>query len=58
VFVIGDTPHDIACGKVIGAQTIGVATGGYTVDELRACKPTAVFTDLSDTTAVLAVLDR
>jgi phosphoglycolate phosphatase len=25
--IIGDTPHDIECGKVIGAQTIAVATG-------------------------------
>lgn len=58
VFVIGDTPHDIACGKAIGARTIGVATGRYSVNELRAHAPTAVFADLSDTAAVLAVLDR
>jgi phosphoglycolate phosphatase-like HAD superfamily hydrolase len=56
VFVIGDTPHDIACGKVIGAQTIAVATGRFSVDELRACEPTAVFRDLSDTAAVLGCL--
>lgn len=58
VFVIGDTPHDIACGKAIGARTIAVATGRYTVGELRACSPSAVFADLSDTAAVLAVLAR
>ena len=58
VFVIGDTPHDIACGKIIGARTIGVATGRFSVDELRACNPTAVFADLSDTAAVLAEFDR
>ena len=45
VFVIGDTPHDIACGKIIGAKTIAVATGGYTKDELMAHKPTAYFDD-------------
>ena len=27
--VIGDTPHDIACGKAIGARTIAVATGKF-----------------------------
>lgn len=48
-FVIGDTPHDIACGKAIGAQTIAVATGQYSVQQLRAHHPTAVFKDLSDT---------
>lgn len=58
VFVIGDTPHDIACGKAIGARTIGVATGRYGVDDLLACAPTAVFADLSDTRAVLAVLEQ
>lgn len=58
VFVIGDTPHDIACGKVIGAQTIAVATGRFTLDELRAYEPTAAFPDLGDTKAVLQVLER
>lgn len=27
--VIGDTPHDIACARVAGAQVIGVTTGAY-----------------------------
>ncbi len=57
VWIIGDTPHDIACGKIIGARTIGVATGRFTVDDLRACAPTAVFADLANTAAVLRVLD-
>ena len=35
VFVIGDTPHDIHCANAIGARTIAVATGGYSLDELR-----------------------
>ena len=56
-FIIGDTPHDIECGKVIGARTIGVATGRYSVDELRACGPTAVFSDFADTAAFLRVID-
>ena len=38
--VIGDTPHDVDCGKSIGARTLAVATGpGYGLDELRACDP-------------------
>ena len=32
--MIGDTPKDIACGKVISARTVAVATGVYTLDEL------------------------
>lgn len=56
-FIIGDTPHDIECGKVIGAKTIGVATGRHSVAELRAHQPTAVFTDFADTAAFLRVID-
>ena len=57
VWVIGDTPHDIACGKIVGARTIGVATGGHSLAELRAHQPSAVFADLSDTTAVLRLFE-
>ncbi|MBI2512965.1 MAG: HAD family hydrolase [Opitutae bacterium] len=56
-FVIGDTPHDIECGKVIGARTIAVATGNFTVEQLAAHAPTAVFADFADTTALLRVLE-
>jgi phosphoglycolate phosphatase len=53
VYVIGDTPADIACGISIGARAIGVATGRYSVEELRACPAAAVFSDLTDTAAVV-----
>jgi phosphoglycolate phosphatase-like HAD superfamily hydrolase len=56
-FVIGDTPHDIECGKAIGARTIGVATGRFSVAELRAHQPTAAFQDFSDLPAFLRVID-
>jgi phosphoglycolate phosphatase-like HAD superfamily hydrolase len=38
-FVLGDTPHDVSCGKAIGVRTIAVATGGYSKDALAACEP-------------------
>jgi phosphoglycolate phosphatase len=53
VWIIGDTPHDIACGKAIGAKTIAVATGAFSVEELSALNPTHTFKDLSDTQALL-----
>lgn len=56
VWVIGDTPHDIACGKIIGARTLAVGTGGATLDQLRAHKPTAALETLADTEAVLRLL--
>jgi phosphoglycolate phosphatase len=56
VYIIGDTPHDIACGKAIGAKTIAVATGAFSVEELSALNPTHTFKDLSDTQALLKVI--
>jgi phosphoglycolate phosphatase len=54
--VIGDTPADIECGRGIGARAIGVATGHYTVEELSAYEPAAVFEDLLDTDAVMQAI--
>ena len=53
VVIIGDTPADMNCGNDIRARAIGVATGRYSVGDLRACSPAAVFQDLSDTVAVV-----
>jgi phosphoglycolate phosphatase-like HAD superfamily hydrolase len=46
VFVIGDTPHDIHCANAIGARTIAVGTGGYSVEELAEHRPWRVFAEL------------
>jgi Predicted phosphatases len=54
VIIIGDTPADIQCGEAIGARAIGVATGRYTVEQLSAYNPYAVFESLADTSAVLS----
>ena len=51
--VIGDTPADIECGRSIGAKAIGVASGHYTVEQLQAHKPYAVFSSLKNTEQVL-----
>jgi phosphoglycolate phosphatase len=56
VWVIGDTPHDIACGKIIGARTLAVGTGGATLAELRVHQPTAALNNLADSKAVLELL--
>jgi phosphoglycolate phosphatase len=58
VVIIGDTPADIACGECISARAIGVATGSYSVQDLEACGPHAVFPDLSDTDRVLEAILR
>jgi phosphoglycolate phosphatase len=54
--VVGDTPHDVACALAAGARPVGVATGGFTMEQLRACGAETVFADLSDTDAFLKLL--
>jgi len=39
IYVIGDTPNDIHCGKAMGARTIAVATGMFSIDELSSYSP-------------------
>ena len=58
VVVLGDTPDDITAATHHGAIGIGVATGRFTVEELKAAGATAVLADLSDTDAVLAAILR
>ena len=48
VDVIGDTGHDIACGKAFGARTIAVATGSWTRERLAEGKPDFLFDDLGN----------
>jgi phosphoglycolate phosphatase-like HAD superfamily hydrolase len=56
IVVVGDTPFDIACGKLNGARTVAVATGPFSADELQAHAPDLVLPDLADTDAVLAAV--
>jgi phosphoglycolate phosphatase-like HAD superfamily hydrolase len=57
VDVIGDTGHDIACGKAFGARTIAIATGSWPREKLMECAPDFLLDDLSDVDAVKATLD-
>ena len=57
MFVIGDTPHDIACATAIGARTIAVATGGYTLEELQPHRPWRVFSELPPPGDFLALIE-
>jgi phosphoglycolate phosphatase-like HAD superfamily hydrolase len=45
-FVIGDTIHDIAAARRAGARAIAVATGAYTLEELRGHDPDLLIADL------------
>jgi phosphoglycolate phosphatase len=48
VLVIGDTPHDITSATANGAIGVGVATGKYTVDELRDSGAALVYADFAE----------
>ena len=51
VVVVGDTPHDIRCGRTIGAKILAVATGGATSEELKQHRPDWAVEDLRAVTA-------
>ena len=46
--IIGDTPLDILAGHASGIPVIAVATGIYSVDELREHRPHAVITNFTN----------
>jgi phosphoglycolate phosphatase-like HAD superfamily hydrolase len=47
-FLIGDTPHDIACGRAIGLRTVGIASGVVPAEELQRHDPWLVWERLPD----------
>lgn len=46
VVVIGDTTRDVAAARAMGAECVGVATGGHASWQLREAGAEAVFDDL------------
>ncbi|HWA10714.1 MAG TPA: haloacid dehalogenase-like hydrolase [Opitutaceae bacterium] len=56
-WVIGDTPFDIECGRVIGARTLALATGSHSTASLLAHQPSAVLADLSDVDAFWRIVE-
>jgi phosphoglycolate phosphatase-like HAD superfamily hydrolase len=57
VIVIGDTPSDVACANAVGAVPVAVATGTYSVDQLRETGAPIVLNDLSDTDAFVRIIE-
>jgi phosphoglycolate phosphatase-like HAD superfamily hydrolase len=54
--VIGDTPHDVRCGRAAGVRTLAVATGGYGVEELARQEPWLVLPELPPADEFLRLL--
>lgn len=56
VIIIGDTPHDVQCAKTNGCRSLGVATGKFSIAQLREAGADVVLPDLSRTDEVVAHL--
>jgi len=56
VWVIGDTPKDIACARALGAPCLAVATGKFSARELADFGAECVVEDFADSLAVAEVL--
>ena len=54
--LIGDTPLDVEAAQVAGARAVAVASGEFSVADLKASGADAVLPDLTDTAAVLAAI--
>jgi phosphoglycolate phosphatase len=54
--LVGDTPNDMHAGIDGGALPVGVATGHYSADELRAAGAAVVLDDLTDLPHLLTAL--
>jgi phosphoglycolate phosphatase-like HAD superfamily hydrolase len=54
--VVGDTPLDIEAAHLAGAVALGVGTGSYGVEQLRASGADHALSDLADTERVLTIL--
>lgn len=55
-FVVGDTPQDIVHGKEAGADTLAVASGNYSLDDLKSYNPDAAVESLQPIEPVVEFL--
>jgi phosphoglycolate phosphatase-like HAD superfamily hydrolase len=56
ILVVGDTPHDVTSALANGVIGAGVATGKFTVEELRDSGAALVYQDFADWQAVASEL--
>lgn len=58
IVIIGDTPHDVSAALDNGLFAVGVATGSYTVDQLRDSGAHVVFRNFANWQGAAAKLAR
>jgi phosphoglycolate phosphatase-like HAD superfamily hydrolase len=57
IVVIGDTPHDVQCGRSIGARCVAVATGTASAQDLLASQPDVFVETLQAVEPILTLFD-
>ena len=55
-WIIGDTPKDVAAGKTLGAKTLAVASGVYTIEDLKQAQPDALLDTLENRQVFLNIV--
>jgi phosphoglycolate phosphatase-like HAD superfamily hydrolase len=58
VWVIGDTPGDLACARAAGVRCLLVGTGQIPTTQLRSLDPEVLLPDLTNTDEVVQILTR
>jgi len=56
IVIVGDSVHDVACGRPLGVKTVAVATGVTSRKRLAAERPDHLFDDFSDVGAALETM--
>ena len=56
LILVGDSEHDVLCGREVGARSVAVGTGWTPVETLRALAPDALLDDLSNTEQALEAI--
>jgi phosphoglycolate phosphatase-like HAD superfamily hydrolase len=54
--IVGDSIHDVACGRSLGVRAVAVATGITSPEALAAESPDALFESFADTDRALAAI--
>lgn len=54
--IVGDSIHDVLCGRSLGVRAVAVATGRTSAQRLAEVEPDALLEDFSDTAAAVAAI--
>jgi phosphoglycolate phosphatase len=56
VVIVGDSIHDVACGRALGVRAVAVATGITSPERLAAERPDALFESFAETDRAFAAI--